>query len=70
MIRKVKSHPKISVHLGCEIEKIDGHVGGFVSTIKNQTGETVSLRHGTAIMATGACNRRPEEFYTGRIRGS
>jgi heterodisulfide reductase subunit A len=69
LIEQVKGHPKISIHLGCEIEKIDGHVGGFVSIIKNQTGETVSLRHGTAIMATGAEPYRPEEYHYGQHPG-
>ena len=66
LIQKVKNHPKISMHLGCEVEKIDGHVGGFVSTIKKQTGETVSLRHGTAIIATGAEPYRPDEYLYGQ----
>jgi heterodisulfide reductase subunit A2 len=69
LIEQVESHPKISIHLGCEIEKIDGHVGGFVSTIKKQTGETVSLRHGTAIIATGAEPYRPEEYLYGQNPG-
>ncbi|MFH0787297.1 MAG: FAD-dependent oxidoreductase [Pseudomonadota bacterium] len=69
LIRKGISHPKITVHLGCRIEKIDGHVGGFVSNIKNQTGETVSLRHGVAVIATGAEPTRPDEYLYGRHSG-
>ena len=62
LIQKVNNHPRISTHIGCQVEKIDGHVGGFVSTIKKQTGETVSLRHGVAIIATGAEPYLPDEY--------
>ncbi len=44
-------------------------MGGFVSTLKKQTGETVSLRHGTAIIATGAEPTYPEEFLYGQHPG-
>ena len=57
------------MHIGCQIEKIDGHVGGFVSTIKKQTGETVSLRHGVAIIATGAEPYLPDEYLYGQHSG-
>jgi heterodisulfide reductase subunit A-like polyferredoxin len=69
LIQKVKNHPKITLHLGCEVEKIDGHVGGFVSNIKKQTGETVSLRHGVAIIATGAEPYSPTEYHYGQHAG-
>ena len=66
LIEKIKNHPRISTHIGCQVEKIDGHVGGFVSTIKKQTGETVSLRHGVAIIATGAEPDLPDEYLYGK----
>jgi heterodisulfide reductase subunit A len=69
LIQKVESHPKIFTHLGCEVEKIDGHVGGFVSNIRKPNGETISLRHGTAIIATGAEQSRPDEYLYGQHSG-
>jgi heterodisulfide reductase subunit A len=69
LIRKAESHSKITIHLRSDIEKIDGHVGGFVSSIKKPTGETISLRHGTAIIATGAEPYRPNEYLYGRHPG-
>ncbi|MDB9822890.1 FAD-dependent oxidoreductase, partial [Deltaproteobacteria bacterium] len=69
LIRKVESNPKITVHTGCEIEKFDGHVGGFVSNIKKQTGDTVSLRHGVAVIATGAEPYSPDEYLYGQNSG-
>ncbi len=69
LIEKIKSHPNITCHTGSVVEKIDGHVGGFVSKIKKQTGEIVSLRHGAAIIATGAEPDRPDEYMYGQQNG-
>jgi heterodisulfide reductase subunit A-like polyferredoxin len=69
LIKKAEGHPGITVHTGCEIEKIDGHVGGFVSIIKKQDNRTVSLRHGTAIIATGVEPYRPDEYLYGHHAG-
>jgi heterodisulfide reductase subunit A len=69
LIQKVERHPKITTHLGSEVEKIDGHVGGFVSNIRKQTGKTISLRHGTAIIATGAEQSHPDEYLLGQHPG-
>ncbi|MEW6186367.1 MAG: FAD-dependent oxidoreductase [Thermodesulfobacteriota bacterium] len=69
LIGKVQDHPKITTHLGGQVEKIDGHVGGFVSQIKKTGGESLSLRHGTAIIATGAEPSFPDEYLYGRHPG-
>jgi heterodisulfide reductase subunit A-like polyferredoxin len=69
LIEAVEKHPQITVHTNAQVEKIDGHVGGFVSNIKKQSGGSVSLRHGTAIIATGAEPYVPEEYLYGRHKG-
>jgi heterodisulfide reductase subunit A-like polyferredoxin len=69
LIEKVKNHQNITVHTRCEIEKVDGHVGGFVSIINNQKDKTLSLRHGAAIIATGAEPFRPDTYLYGQHTG-
>lgn len=61
LIKKIKNHLNITVHTGATIEKSSGHVGNFISEINVNDGDKVSLRHGTAIIATGAEEYRPNE---------
>jgi heterodisulfide reductase subunit A len=62
LISAVGSHPNISVHLGAEVKKLDGHIGNFVSLLS--TGETI--RHGVVIVATGGAPFRPDEYLLGK----
>ena len=71
LIQKVQSNDKIQVFTNAEIDKIDGFVGNFKTTIKvskepkgaNQTHE---LEHGIIIVATGAEEYKPTEYLYGK----
>ncbi|MCB2225451.1 MAG: FAD-dependent oxidoreductase [Desulfarculaceae bacterium] len=55
---KVEAEPNITVHLGANIEKVDGFLGNFNTTLSG--GE--EIEHGVAIIATGASEYRPTEY--------
>jgi len=59
LIARVNAHPRIKVHTGCEIVEVGGYMGNFVSKLSN--GETV--KHGATIIATGAVEHRPTEYF-------
>ena len=52
---------KITVHTGVELEKIEGFVGNFKSTITNGT----AIEHGIIIVATGGKEYEPTEYLYG-----
>ncbi len=60
----VKADPLITVHTGAELAAVDGFVGNFSSTLKNGGGET-QVRHGVAVIATGAGAHVPDEYLYG-----
>lgn len=57
-IAEVRSHPNITVHTGVEVQKTDGFVGNFVTTLTN--GET--FEHGVIILAIGGEEYVPTEY--------
>jgi len=61
LIDKVEEHPFIKVHKSSQVEKIEGHVGNFVSTVNDGSVQT-ELEHGIIIVATGAEESRPKEY--------
>jgi heterodisulfide reductase subunit A len=62
LVRKVESHPLISLHLQSTVVEAEGFVGNFASTIK--TGEkTEVVEHGAVIIASGARQYRPQEYH-------
>jgi heterodisulfide reductase subunit A len=62
----VESHPLIHVHKSAELARVDGFVGHFTSELQLGNGETQSVKHGVAILATGAREYRPAEYLYGR----
>ena len=64
MIQKVENHPKIRAWTGATAESIDGFVGNFKTTIR-QNGQTTEVEHGVVIVATGAKESTPEEYLYG-----
>ena len=60
-VRKVQEHPAITVHLGAKVDKVDGFVGNFLTTIDN--GRTIE--HGALIVATGGMEYEPVEYGYG-----
>jgi heterodisulfide reductase subunit A len=64
LIERVTSHPRITVHVGSNVAKVDGHVGDFTSSIvKNE--KTAEIEHGVVILATGATELKPHSFGYG-----
>ncbi len=65
LIREVTSNNNISVRLESEITSVEGFVGNFDTTV-TRNGQSETLRHGVAIIATGASEYQPTEYLYGR----
>jgi heterodisulfide reductase subunit A len=65
LIQEVQSNPKIDVHLNAELKKVEGFVGNFESTFRTNGNEKV-LKHGIAIVATGASELKPDQYLYGK----
>ena len=64
LIESVEGDPRIRLHLDSHIEKVDGFVGNFTSSIsKGASQETID--HGVTIMAIGASEYKPREYLYG-----
>ncbi|MDR0620561.1 MAG: 4Fe-4S binding protein, partial [Deltaproteobacteria bacterium] len=55
---KIEEDPKITLALNAQVDKVEGYVGNFETTLTN--GETV--KHGVTIIATGAKEHKPDEY--------
>jgi len=64
-IERTGTHPRITVHLDCQVSKVDGHVGDFTSTLVSG-GRTGEIEHGVVVVATGATEQKPQTFGYGR----
>lgn len=65
LVSEVKSESKITVHLNTNLTDVQGFVGNFDSTLTTN-GATSTLKHGVAIMATGAYPYQPVEYSYGK----
>lgn len=61
LVNKVTNHPHIKVYTNATVDNVVGFVGNFVTTLS--TGE--ELKHGVAVIATGAYEYKPEEYLYG-----
>jgi heterodisulfide reductase subunit A len=66
LIRKVREHPRVHVHMQSTVKAASGFVGNFESLICNAHGQEVSIKHGVTILATGAEAHRPSEYLYGQ----
>lgn len=64
-IQKVYRHPLISVTHHATITDVSGYVGNFITTVQYE-GRVDRIKHGTAILATGAEEYKPGEFLYGK----
>jgi heterodisulfide reductase subunit A len=62
-IQAVKADERISVHLNTTVENVEGFVGNFETTL---SGGQAAVRHGVALLATGAEEYRPVEYLYGQ----
>jgi len=65
IIKKVETNPKIKIYKNAQIEKIDGFVGNYKTTIKNGKA-SLEIEHGIVIVATGAKESKPKEYLYGK----
>ena len=64
IINDVVSNERINVFLNTEIEKIDGYVGNFTTSLK--TGNVITpIKHGAVVVAIGAREQKPGEYLYG-----
>jgi len=61
---EVEQNSRIHLFTGAEIEKIDGTIGDFKTTI-SAYGQTSEISHGVVIVATGAKQYLPKEYLCG-----
>ncbi|MDR3038291.1 MAG: FAD-dependent oxidoreductase [Candidatus Adiutrix sp.] len=59
---KVAADSNITVALNAEVDKVEGFVGNFETTLTNGT----TVKHGVTIIATGALEHKPTEYLYGR----
>ncbi len=64
LIDEVLAHEKIDVRLNTEIKNVEGFVGNFETTVCTNGKEEV-LKHGVAIIATGASEFKPDKYLYG-----
>ena len=62
--KKVYGHPLIHVMTDATITHVLGYVGNFVTRVKSK-GRFREIRHGAAIIATGAAEYKPREYLYG-----
>ncbi|MBI5446374.1 MAG: CoB--CoM heterodisulfide reductase iron-sulfur subunit A family protein, partial [Deltaproteobacteria bacterium] len=64
LVRKVNRHPSIHVYTDATIKQVAGYVGNFVTTVDSE-GAVYDIKHGAAVIATGAEEIRPAEYLYG-----
>ncbi len=62
--RQIYKHPLIRVYTNATIIEATGYVGNFVTKVKSDRG-LVELTHGAAVIAIGAEEYRPTEYFYG-----
>jgi heterodisulfide reductase subunit A2 len=64
-IARVSQHSKISLHLESRVEKVEGHMGSFTSSLRNGK-EASRVKHGVVVVATGATEQKPQSYGYGQ----
>ncbi len=64
LVRKVYQHPLIHVYTDAIITEATGYVGNFITRVKSERGVT-EIKHGAAVIATGADEYKPAEYLYG-----
>jgi heterodisulfide reductase subunit A-like polyferredoxin len=64
IIEKVEKHPHITIYTNATIEKVDGYIGNYKTTLKNGSAK-LTVEHGVVIVATGAIESKPKEYLYG-----
>jgi heterodisulfide reductase subunit A2 len=64
LIKKVYGHPSIHVYTDASILEAAGYVGNFTTKVKSERG-IKEIKHGAAVIATGANVYKPTEYLYG-----
>ena len=64
LVRKVYRHPSIHVSTDATVEAGAGYVGNFTTRVRCE-GRIKEIRHGAAVVATGAEEHKPAEYLYG-----
>jgi heterodisulfide reductase subunit A len=64
LVRKVYQNPLIHVYTDATVTGATGYVGNFVTKVKSDRGVT-EIKHGAAVIATGADVYKPAEYLHG-----
>jgi len=64
IIQKVYKNPLIHVSHEATIQKVEGYVGSFVTTVETE-GRIKSIKHGASVLAIGAEEYKPNEYLYG-----
>jgi heterodisulfide reductase subunit A len=64
-IDDINNNEKIHVHLNTMITRVDGFVGNFESELSSKDEKQI-LKHGVAVLATGASELKPVEYNYGK----
>jgi heterodisulfide reductase subunit A len=65
LVRKVYRHPSIHVATDATVKEVAGYVGNFTTRILCE-GRMKEIRHGAAVIATGAEEHEPAEYLYGK----
>ncbi len=65
IVEKVEKHPKIKIYKKAQVDKVEGYIGNYKTTIKNGTAK-LTVEHGVIIVATGAEEYKPTEYLYGK----
>lgn len=65
LIDEVAADPDITVHLNAKLEKVEGFVGNFRSTV-SVNGQALEIDHGFTVIASGAQEFQPDEYLFGK----
>ena len=65
LIGKVYKHPAIHVATDTTIQEVAGFVGNFTTKVRWR-GRIREIRHGAAVIATGAEEHKPAEYLYGQ----
>ncbi|HSB90535.1 MAG TPA: 4Fe-4S binding protein, partial [Anaerolineales bacterium] len=66
LLQRLASEPRIRVYTGHRLLRTEGFVGNFTTTLQAADGATVEVRHGAAVVATGAEEYRGSDYGYGK----
>ncbi|MBI5501109.1 MAG: CoB--CoM heterodisulfide reductase iron-sulfur subunit A family protein [Deltaproteobacteria bacterium] len=65
LVRKVRRHRLVHIHTASTILEVAGYVGNFETKLSS-SGRFVTIKHGAAVVATGAAEHKPTEYLYGQ----